>query len=404
MWTLFLSLKYFLSRRRKDIISLIGLISVVGVALGVASLIIVMSVMNGFDKEIRDRIVGTYAHLMVLRDEGVADPSSVISHLEKMPEIKSASGFVTGQGILRKGDAVKGILLKGIDATKESEVTSVIRYTDKREDQDLGGTNIILGSELMKNEGISPGDEVEIMIPHSSVDMEKSTFRVIGSFTSGRYDYDAHLAVVDLGTAQGLFRMGDKVTGVGLRVKDEMDVTKLKFRLQSKLGYPYIVKSWMDLDKNLVAAIALEKKMMFIILALIVMVACFNITSSLIMMVMEKTRDIGILRAIGANSWGIRCVFFLEGAIIGLAGVFLGGTLGFLVANKVNSVADFLEKITGVEIFPSDVYYFTKIPVNISPVDVCMVVSMAMLLTIAAGIYPAWRASRLDPSEAIRYE
>ncbi|MGB2630401.1 MAG: lipoprotein-releasing ABC transporter permease subunit [Candidatus Omnitrophota bacterium] len=404
MWTFFLSLKYFLSRRREGLISLISLISVLGVALGVASLIIVLSVMNGFDREIRDKIVGTYAHLMVFRDEGIAGYPELVSRLESLPEVKSAAGFVTGQAILKKEKTVTGILLKGIDASKESEVTSVVRYMEKDSGRELEGNTIILGSELMDNEDIAPGDEIEIIVPYSETDLERSKFKVIGSFTSGRYDYDANLAVIDLGRARELFRMKDKVTGIGLRVDDEMNVSKLKFMLQSMLGYPYIVKSWMDLDRNLVSALALEKKMMFIILTLIVMVACFNISSSLIMMVMEKTRDIGILRAIGATSLGVSAVFFLEGALIGLIGILTGGAAGVFIAYRVNAVADLMKRLTGVEIFPSDVYYFTRIPVNVSPADVWFVISVAMLLTLAAGIYPAWKASRLDPVEAIRYE
>jgi len=384
-------------------ISLIGAISVLGVALGVASLIIVLSIMNGFDEEVKKKIIGTYAHMVVMKEGGLADPESVISRLESMPEVESASSFITGQAILRKEGDVVGILLKGIDTDKESEVTDVIKFTGESGGRLEGGT-IVLGSELMKNYGIKAGDTVEIIMPYSVIDLEKNRLKVIGSFSSGRYDYDANIGVVRVEDAQKLFRMDGKVTGIGLKVKDEMDAENLKWSLQSALGYPYIVKSWMDLDRNLVNALALEKKMMFIILALIVMVACFNIAGSLIMMVMEKTRDIGILKAIGANSRGVSLIFLLEGAIVGALGILAGGFAGIYIAGRVNIIADFIEKVTGFTLFPSDVYYFTEIPVVVSTPDVCTVISVALALTLLAGIYPAWKASRLDPVKAIRYE
>lgn len=384
-------------------ISLIGIISVLGVALGVASLIIVLSVMNGFDREVKKKIIGTYAHAVVLKDGGIEDPREVIREVESVPGVESASAFVTGQAILRRKDVATGVLLKGIDTEKESEVSKVIQYTGKAGSR-LGGDTIILGSELMRSERISVGDIVEIMVPYSVMDLEKGRLKVIGSFTSGRYDYDANIVVVGIDTARKLFRMGRAATGIGMRVDNEMDVQKIKMLLQSTLGYPYIVKSWMDMDKNLVTALALEKKMMFIILALIVMVACFNISGSLIMIVMEKTRDIGILKAIGATSSGVSLVFLFQGAMIGLLGIVLGGVSGTFIAYRVNDVADLIEKVTGVAVFPSDIYYFTEIPVSVSTGDVSMVISVAFALTLLAGIYPAWKASRLDPVEAIRYE
>lgn len=384
-------------------ISLISFISVSGVALGVASLIVVLSIMNGFDAEIKNKIIGTYAHVIVTKRDGITDPEAIVKQIKAVQGVTNAAGFISGQAILKKDKSVTGILVKGVDLKKESSVSQVLGYAANGIDK-LSGDTVILGSEMMKSDDIAVGDTVELLIPYSFTDIEKAKLKVVGSFTSGRYDYDANMAVINLETAQRLFRIKNTVTSIGIKVNDEMAVENVKYMLEGMFPYPFVVKTWMDLDKNLVKALALEKKMMFIILALIVMVACFNIAGSLIMVVMEKTKDIGILKAIGANSRGISLVFLMQGAFIGFFGIIIGGAAGIFLANNVNQAAGFIEKVTGVTIFPNDVYYFTEIPSKINPSDVGFVIIVAFVLTLLAGIYPSWKAARLDPVEAIRYE
>ena len=403
MWAIFLSVKYLFLGRKEKMISLIGGLSVVGLSLGVAALIIVLSIMNGFDSEIREKIIGTYSHVVVTADGGIAETGELTDYLESFPGIKNVSPFVTGQAIIRAKGAVTGILLKGIDVKKESEVTSVITYSGDKA-LELGEGSIVLGSELMKNTLIAPGDVVELILPYSALDTEKIKLTVIGSFNSGRYDYDSNIAVVSIDTARQIFRLGSGTTGIGIKIEDGMKANLVRDGLRSELGYPFMVKSWMDLDRNLVTALAVEKKMMFIILTIIVTVACFNIASSLIMMVMEKTRDIGVLKAIGANSSGIKALFLLLGGMIGALGTATGTFLGVYISARINDIAGLIEKVTGVPLFPSDVYYFTEIPVRTSSSDVFRVIAVAATLTLAAGFYPAWKASRMDPVEAIRYE
>ena len=398
-WRLFVGLRYFRRRRKERFISIISVISVLGVIVGVAALIVVISIMTGFDIEIKEKIIGTYSHMILLREGGIKDIEEVTGILDKNEHVVASSPFMDEAAFLKyKGGAV-GILLRGLDEKKEPFVSNVKEYIDGGELL-FGENGIVMGSELLKALRLKKGAEVTLFSPYAG---GRRKFIIVGTFTSGRYDYDANMVFTSLKNAKELFGK-TAVSGIGIRVDNEFNVNKIKLTLQKEFRYPFIVKSWMDLDKNLMRALAIEKKMMFIILGLIILVACFNIASSLIMQVLEKTKDIGILRAIGARQGDIRMIFVFLGFLIGFIGVFFGGVLGIAIARNINYVAGYIERFTGFELFPSDIYYLSEIPVKIVHSDVAVIAVFSLVLAVLASFYPAWKASRLNPVDAIRYE
>ena len=405
-WKLFIGFRYLTKRRKEKFISIISVISILGVIVGVAALIVVLSIMAGFDIEIKERIIGTYSHMVLLKEGGIANEKEIMSVLNKNEHVVASSPFIDEPAFLKYKGGVIGVLLRGLDGKKESLVTNVKEYIDIG-NLNFGKDGIILGSELLKTLRLKRGQKITLYSPYAGktfpYDNKRKEFTVVGTFTSGRYDYDANLVFVSLESAKEFFNK-DSVSGIGIKVDNEFNVNRIKDLLQKVFRYPFVIKSWMDLDKNLMKALAIEKKMMFIILALIILVACFNIASSMIMQVLEKTKDIGILRAIGATGSDIKTIFIFLGFSIGALGAILGSVCGIFIAKNINTITDYVERITGFELFPSDIYYLSEIPVKIVPNDVAFIAFYSLALAILASLYPAWKASRLNPVDAIRYE
>ncbi|MBI4437120.1 MAG: ABC transporter permease [Candidatus Omnitrophica bacterium] len=388
----FIGLRYLLGRRKSFFVSLTTLLSMAGVAVGVMALIVVIAVMSGFDSDLKEKIAGTNAHLYIEAFEGMTSPEEVVAHLASVEEVTGSSPYIQGQGMVVKGDAVRGVLLRGVDPKRESSVTRIQSYLEKGS-MALGPEEILLGRELANTLNVDIGDELRVV---SSFKTKGETFRVGGIFRSGMYDYDLNLAFVSLRDARRLFHMEGLVGGVGARVVDMYQVEKVRQKVERLLGPRYRVTTWIDLNRNLFGALALEKTAMFIILSLIVCVACFNIASSLIMMVMEKTKDIGVLKSIGSTGRSIRLIFSIQGLLIGLVGI-LGGVAGGF------GLCAFLKRYPFIRL-PQDIYYIERLPVEIQWGDSFLIAFAALLISWLATLYPAWQASRLDPVEALRYE
>ncbi len=420
----FIAWKHLTRRRRSGFISLITAISILGVGVGVMALIVVLAVMSGFDRELKEKIVGMNPHIYVESAGGIEEPDAVVQAIRSMsfPGIQSVARVVQGQALIRSQVNAIGVVVKGVDR-ENHELDELKKYIQNGA-FDFSKTMlpkidplpaIIIGKELAQILKVGVGDMVYLISPF----LEKATpgtpgtvprkaesmpFVVRGTFAMGMNDFDTQLALVELEDAKRLYHLESKVSGISVRLSDVDLADKVKREIQSRLGVPFFARSWIDLNYNFFSALKIEKAVMAILLFLIVLVAAFNIVSTLIMVVMEKTRDIGILKALGATGWNIQKIFLLEGFTVGFLGVILGGISGVLIAARINPIADFIEKTTGLSVFPSDIYYFSKIPTEINPSDVAMIIGFALLASIFAGLYPAGKAAKLDPVEALRYE
>jgi len=409
---LFVSLRYLLAKRRQTFISLITFISIAGVAVGVMALIVVLAVMNGFQDDLRNRILGITSHAIVGSFNGTfSDYQDLLEKVEKEPGVMAATPFIHAQVMISSGKSVSGALLRGIDPQTAARVINIqenmIRGNlgDLRSEKVTGEAppvqGIILGVELCNNLGVRQGEWVTVISPSGRLtpmgQVPKSKlFQVVGVLQSGMYEYDNTLAYISLTAAQQFLGLTDVVSGIEMRLEDIYLAHKIADSLRTRLGLPYWVRDWMQMNRNLFSALKLEKVVMFIILTLIILVAAFNIVSSLIMLVMEKTRDIAILKAMGATTSSIRKIFVMEGFLIGTSGTILGLLGGF-------ALCSLLKKYQFIEL-PRDVYYISTLPVKLELSDVGMIALSAIFISLVATFYPSRQAARLDPAEALRYE
>jgi lipoprotein-releasing system permease protein len=398
--------------RRNGFISFISGVSMLGIALGVAALIVVLSVMNGFQKEVRDRMLGVLSHIEVFDPSGQAIPNleSVLATVRKHPEVVGAAPFVGAQALLARGEDMKGAVVRGIDPALEPQVTDLARDLSQTVLPRLvpGEFGIILGGELARSLGVGMGDSVTLIAPSGQVTPAGVVPRirqmsVVGTFDSGHYEYDSALALLHQDDAARIFRV-EGPTGVRIKIRDLHQAREVAVDLAADLGSDLLVRDWTRQNRTWFAAVQLEKRMMFIILTLIVAVAAFNLVSTLVMTVTDKRADIAILRTLGASPQSIMGIFMVQGAMVGVLGTGLGLLLGMGLAFNIDTLVPALERLLGASFLPQDIYLISRMPSDPQRSDIMPIAVISLVLAFVATIYPSWRASRVNPAEALRYE
>jgi lipoprotein-releasing system permease protein len=417
-YELLIGLRYTRAKRRNQFVSFISMISMLGIALGVAALIVVLSVMNGFQTELRGRILAVVSHIQISGAGGeMADWQRVAEQSLKQPGVLAAAPFVQAQGMLSFGQSVRGAMVRGVLPDFEDKVVDFRAHMKEGSLDSLAAGssdstdafNIVLGSELARALGVFVGDKVTVIAPQgvvtpAGVIPRLKTFTVSGLFEVGMFEYDNGLALIRLEDAQRLYRMDDRVSGVRLKLDDLFRAPAIARQLAGSLDTAAFISDWTRSHANFFRAVQIEKNMMFIILSLIVAVAAFNIVSTLVMAVTDKQADIAILRTLGASPSSIMAIFMVQGALIGFIGLGLGIAGGVALALNIDVVVPFIERLLGTQFMSKEVYYISNLPSELQWKDVTTITFVSFVLSLVATIYPSWRASRVNPAEALRYE
>lgn len=402
----FVGSRYLGAVRKEAFISLITFLSVAGVAVGVMVLIAVIAVMSGAEIDLRSRILGITSHIIVIRQGGgFSDYRNMMGRIEKMDGVVAVTPYIYTQGMLRSAKGMSPSVVRGIDSENAEQVIVSLnkKLLDSMSEQQKDSSDIpgiILGKELAEILNLKVGDPVSLISENASAESltqmpQMSRFKVVGLFSSGIYDYDKTFSYIHIKAAQKVLRVSDLVSGIDVRIKDMYEAGKIAGKIGDELGFPYWASDWMRMNRNIFSSLKLQKSVMFIILVLIILVAAFNIAGALMMTVMEKTRDIGILKAMGATDKSIRLIFVFKGMVIGVIGTVIG-ILGGV------AICEIIKRYKIIDL-PKDVYFFTRLPVSLEPADLIVIAVSALLLCFLATLYPAIRASKLDPVKAIRY-
>jgi len=400
------------STRRNGFISFISGVSMLGIALGVAALIIVLSVMNGFQKEVRDRMLGVVSHIEILATNGEAlpDVARTLAQVRSHSQVIGAAPFVAAQALLARGEDMKGTMVRGIDPAHEGEVTDLAQALKNTALKRLiaGEFGVVLGAELARSLGVLVGDKVTLVAPSGQVTPAGVVPRlkqmtVVGTFDSGHFEYDSGLVLMHIDDAARIFRL-EGPSGVRLKLQDLHQARAVAADLAAALTDHVLVRDWTRQNRTWFAAVQLEKRMMFIILTLIVAVAAFNLVSTLVMTVTDKRADIAILRTLGASPGSIMGIFVVQGAMVGVIGTLAGLTLGLTVALNIDVIVPALEQLLGASFLPRDVYLISRMPSDPQQADILPIALISLVLAFIATLYPSWHASRVNPAEALRYE